>query len=52
LACWQATCNLLFLVWSKLEGVSPILTFMGVGVILVVLSGLYRKNQEKLKEYL
>ncbi len=47
-----ATCNLVFLAWSKLDGVPRILTFMGMGVILIVLSGLYHKYQEKLKEYL
>ncbi len=47
-----ATANLVFLAWSKLDGVPRILTFMGLGVILIVLSGLYHKYQEKLKEYL
>ncbi len=47
-----ATTNLVFLAWSKLNGVPRILTFMGLGVILIVLSGLYHKYQEKLKEYL
>jgi len=47
-----ATANLVFLAWSKLNGVPRILTFMGLGVILIVLSGLYHKYQEKLKEYL
>tara|TARA_Y100000588_G_scaffold201769_2_gene215403 strand:+ start:8666 stop:8812 length:147 start_codon:yes stop_codon:yes gene_type:complete len=44
--------NLMFLAWSKLDGVPRILTFMDMGVILIVLSGLYRKYREKLKEYL
>ncbi len=47
-----ASLNLVFLAWSKLDGVPRILTFMGLGVILIVLSGLYHKYQGKLKEYL
>jgi hypothetical protein len=47
-----STANLVFLAWSKLDGVERILTFIGLGVILIVLSGLYHKYQEQLKEYL
>jgi len=47
-----ATANLVFLAWSKLDGVPRILTFIGLGIILIVLSGLYHKYQEQLKEYL
>jgi len=44
--------NLTLLAWQTLEGAKRILTFMGMGVILIVLGGLYHKYQEKMKEYL
>ena len=44
--------NLTLLAWRNLEGATRILTFMGMGVILIVLGGLYHKYQEKMKEYL
>ena len=44
--------NLTLLAWRNLEGAARILTFMGMGVILIVLGGLYHKYQEKMKEYL
>ena len=44
--------NLVFIAYSKLDGSIRILTFMGMGVILIILGGLYHKYQEKLKELL
>ena len=44
--------NLTLLAWQTLKGAERILTFMGMGVILIVLGGLYHKYQEKMKEYL
>jgi hypothetical protein len=44
--------NLVFIAYSKLDGPIRILTFMGMGVILIILGGLYHKYQEKLKELL
>ena len=44
--------NLVFIAYSRLDGANRILTFMGMGVILIILGGLYHKYQEKLKELL
>jgi uncharacterized membrane protein len=44
--------NLTLLAWGKLDGSGRIFTFMGMGVILIVLGVLYTKYQDKLKEYL
>ena len=44
--------NLTLLAWRNLEGATRILTFMGMGVILIVLGGLYHKFQKKITEYL
>tara|TARA_B110000014_G_scaffold257653_1_gene242552 strand:- start:84 stop:1043 length:960 start_codon:yes stop_codon:yes gene_type:complete len=44
--------NLVFIAYSRLGGANRILTFMGMGVILIILGGLYHKYQEKLKELL
>lgn len=44
--------NLTLMAWGKLDGSGRIFTFMGMGVILIVLGVLYTKYQDKLKEYL
>ena len=44
--------NLTLLAWRNLEGATRILTFMGMGVILIVLGGQYHKFQKKITEYL
>jgi hypothetical protein len=44
--------NLTLLAWQTLHGGARILTFIGMGVILIVLGALYAKYQDKLKEYL
>jgi uncharacterized membrane protein YoaK (UPF0700 family) len=44
--------NLTLIAWRNLDGEPLILTFMGMGVILIVLGGLYHKYQGKITEYL
>ena len=45
-----STANLMLLAYSRLDGASRILTFIGMGIILIILGGLYHKFQEKIKE--
>lgn len=45
-----STANLMLLAYSKLDGAPRILTFIGMGIILIILGGLYHKFQEKIKE--
>ena len=44
--------NLTLLAWKIDNNTTRILTYMGMGVILIVLGALYTKYQDKLKEYL
>ena len=44
--------NLTLLAWKIDNSTTRILTYMGMGVILILLGALYTKYQEKLKEYL
>ncbi len=45
-----STANLMLLAYSRLDGAPRILTFIGMGIILIILGGLYHKFQEKIKE--
>ena len=44
--------NLTLLAWKIDNSTTRILTYMGMGVILILLGALYTKYREKLKEYL
>ena len=44
--------NVIVLTWTHLGGASRIITFIGMGLILIILGLLYHRFQDKMKDYL
>ena len=44
--------NVVVLTWTHLGGATRIVTFIGMGIILITLGLLYHRFQDKMKEYL